>query len=253
VNAEYKAFIEHLGRMAGDVIRPYFFSSSLAVELKSDASPVTIADRKAEETIRTEIKKRYPSHGIIAEEFGNENENAEFVWVIDPIDGTISFTTGCPLFGTLIGLLHEGKPVLGLINQPIIDQMCIGDNTLTTINGRPVRVREAENLSLATVLTTDVTNIEKYQNLANYENLRRQVRITRTWGDCYGYLLVSSGLADVMIDPIMNPWDLLPIIPVVRGAGAVISAWDGGDPLTANSSVAASPKLHAEIIRVLNQ
>jgi myo-inositol-1(or 4)-monophosphatase len=253
VNAEYKAFIEKLGRMAGDIVRPYFFSPSLEVEFKSDASPVTAADRRAEEIIRAEINRVYPAHGIIAEEFGNENERAEHVWVIDPIDGTISFTAGCPLFGTLIGLLRHGKPVLGLIYQPVIDRMCIGDNTHTTINGRPARVREVENLAQATVLTTDVTNIEKHQNLARYEQLRRRARITRTWGDCYGYLLVTAGLADVMLDPVMNPWDLLPIIPVVRGAGATISAWDGSDPLTAHSAIAAAPKLHQEVIRMLNQ
>jgi myo-inositol-1(or 4)-monophosphatase len=252
LNSEYQTFIEQLGRLAGDVIRPLFFNPSLTVELKGDDSPVTAADRQAEQVIRREINRRYPAHGIIAEEFGNERADAEFVWVIDPIDGTVSFTTGCPLFGTLIGLLHDGQPVLGLIYQPIIDQMCIGDNTLTLLNGRPVRARDTASLSAATVLTTDLTNIEKHQRFANYEQLRRRARITRTWGDCYGYLLVSAGLADIMLDPIMNPWDLLPLIPVVRGAGLTISGWDGGDVLTANSAVAATPKLHAEVIRILN-
>ncbi|MDR1145108.1 MAG: hypothetical protein LBK71_03115 [Verrucomicrobiales bacterium] len=252
MTAEYKTFIEKLGRLAGDVIRPYFFNPALTVELKADASPVTVADRAAEKIMRGEINRRYPSHGIIAEEFGDENADAEFVWVIDPIDGTISFTAGCPLFGTLIGLLHQGQPVLGLIYQPVIDQMCIGDNTLTVINGRPVRARDTASLSAATVLTTDLANIEKHQSRAHYEQLRRRARLTRTWGDCYGYLLVSAGLADVMLDPIMHPWDLLPLIPVVRGAGATISAWDGGDPLTATSSVAAVPQLHAEVLRILN-
>ncbi|MDR2462925.1 MAG: histidinol-phosphatase [Verrucomicrobiales bacterium] len=253
MNAEYQAFAEKLGRLAGEVIRPLFFNPALTVELKADDSPVTVADREVEKLIRAEINRCHPSHGIIAEEFGNDRPDAEFVWVIDPIDGTVSFTAGCPLFGTLIGLLHQGRPVLGLIYQPIIDQLCIGDNTLTLLNGNPVRARDTATLSAATLLTTDLANIERHQNHAHFEQLRRRARLTRTWGDCYGYLLVAAGLADVMMDPIMNPWDLLPLIPIIRGAGAIISAWDGGDPLTATSSIAAAPKLHAEVIAILNQ
>lgn len=253
MNAEYKAFIEQLGRLAGEVIRPYFFNPALAVELKTDASPVTVADRRAEEVIRAAINRRYPGHGIIGEEYGNENPGAEFVWVIDPIDGTVSFTAGVPLFGTLIGLLHCGKPVLGLIYQPIIDQMCVGDNHTTTLNGRPIRVRDTADLAAATLLATDVNNIEKYQSVAAFDRLRHQVKTFRTWGDCYGYLLLAAGLTDIMLDPIMNPWDLLPLIPVIRGAGALITAWDGTDILTATSTVAATPALHPQVIKYLRE
>ncbi len=247
-----RLFIEKLARAAGEVIRPFFFNADLAVELKADQTPVTVADRRAEEIIRELIHKNYPDHGIIAEEFGNENERAEFVWVVDPIDGTISFTSGCPLFGTLIALLHQGKPVLGCIYQPVLEQMCIGDGSATHLNGRQVRVREISSLAQATVLATDLTNIQKHQNFSAFEKLRQSARIFRTWGDCHGYLLLSCGLADVMMDPIMNPWDLLPLVPVVRGAGGVITAWDGSDVLKGNSCVAAGPKLHGEVVRILN-
>ena len=249
--AEIRSFITELAQTAGEIIRPLYFQPGLAVEHKADQSPVTAADRGAEQAMRCLINKRFPKHGIIAEEFGNENEAAEWVWVLDPIDGTISFTTGCPLFGTLIGLLHNGRPVAGCIYQPVLEQLCIGDDSGTTCNGRTVRVRETPSLDKATVLTTDFAGIEKYQNFAAFEKLRRSARIVRTWGDCYGYLLLASGMADAMLDARMNPWDLLPLIPVVQGAGGVITAWDGGDAVKADSCVAASPRLHGEVLRLL--
>jgi fructose-1,6-bisphosphatase/inositol monophosphatase family enzyme len=123
MSEDLKKFLRHLASESGKVIQPYFGDASVQVERKGDESPVTIADRKAEETLRALINKEFPSHGIVGEEFGNENEDAEYVWVLDPIDGTISFTTGCPLFGTLIGLLHKGEPILGAIHQPILGQL----------------------------------------------------------------------------------------------------------------------------------
>ena len=249
--AEIRSFITELAQASGEVIRPLYFQPGLVVERKADQSPVTVADRGAEQAMRQLIHKRFPQHGIIAEEFGNENPEAEWVWVLDPIDGTISFTTGCPLFGTLIGLLQNGRPVAGCIYQPVLEQLCIGDASGTTCNGRVVRVRETASLMEATLLTTDLGNIEKHQNFTAFEKLRRSVRIVRTWGDCYGYLLLAAGLADVMMDPVMNPWDLLPLIPVVQGAGGVITAWDGSDAVKADSCVAAAPRLHAEVLRLL--
>ena len=127
--------MDKLAAASGEVIRPYFAKADLDVELKGDRSPVTRADREAEAVMRELIGQHYPQHGIVGEEFGTENDGAEFVWVLDPIDGTISFASGCPLFGTLIGLLREGKPVLGAIHQPILEQLCIGDNASTTLNG----------------------------------------------------------------------------------------------------------------------
>jgi len=247
-----RSFVTDLALAAGELIRPLYLQPGLAVERKADESPVTAADRGAEQVMRRMINSRFPAHGIMAEEFGNENENAEWVWVLDPIDGTLSFTSGCPLFGTLIGLLHHGEPVAGCIYQPILNQLCLGDGRSTTLNDRPVRVREVEELSEALVLTTDITNIEKQHKLSGFEALRRQSRLCRTWGDCYGYLLLASGLADVMLDPIMNPWDILPLIAVVRGAGGVITAWDGSDPVKASSCVAAGPKLHARVLELLH-
>ena len=249
---EFINFVRQLAAESAEVIKPYFAAFDLKVELKEDETPVTAADRGAEEVMRHLIRKEFPDHGIIGEEFGNENETAEFVWVLDPIDGTKSFTSGCPLFGTLICLLHEGQPVLGVINQPILEQLCIGDNNQTTVNGHPVHVPETDTLSEAILLTTDILSIGKYQNQAGFDNLLHKTKMFRTWGDCYGYLLLASGGADIMLDPIVNPWDVLPVIPVVRGAGGVVTAWDGSDVVQGDSCVAATPNLHPHVLEILN-
>ena len=249
----FGATLERLARASGEIIVPYFQSGDFGLETKADASPVTLADRQAEKRMREIVKREFPDHGIIAEEFGNENEDAEYVWVFDPIDGTISFVSGCPLFGTLIGLLHRGEPVLGAIHQPVIGQLCIGDSETTTMNGRTVRVRECHALSEATLLTTDLENVARYQDAAAFTALRESVRLFRTWGDCYGYLLLATGGAEIMMDPILNPWDLLPVVPVIRGAGGVITAWDGSDVVKAESCLAASPGVHAQVLATLKQ
>ena len=249
---EFINFVHKLASESAQVIKPYFGTFDLEVELKSDETPVTAADRGAEEVMRHLIRKEFPDHGIIGEEFGDENEAAEFVWVLDPIDGTKSFASGCPLFGTLICLLYEGQPILGAINQPILERLCIGDNNQTTVNGHPVHVRETDRLSEAILLTTDILSVGEYQNKAGFENLLHGTKLFRTWGDCYGYLLLASGGADIMLDPIVNPWDVLPVIPVVRGAGGIITAWDGSDVVRGDSCVAASQNLHPRVLEILN-
>ena len=252
VSPDMVELAHELARISGNVIRPYFDRLDLEVETKADESPVTVADREGEAVMRELIAKRFPDHGVIGEEYGTEKGEAEFVWTLDPIDGTISFTAGCPLFGTLIGLLREGRPVLGAIHQPVLGQLCLGTDGGTTLDGRPVRVREVSDLSQATLLATDIHNIERYRDRERFEALIDEVHLFRTWGDCYGYLLLAAGRADIMLDPIMHPWDLLPLIPIVRGAGGVISAWDGGDPVESDSCVAAAPTIHEQVIERLN-
>lgn len=248
----YRSFLGELAERSGDFIRPYFGSPDLVVETKGDATPVTLADRGAEELIRRLIEQKFPAHGVIGEELGSVRADAEFVWVLDPIDGTKSFATACPLFGTLIALLHQGQPVLGAIHQPILRQLMIGDNRTTTLNGRAVRIRPMARIEDATLLTSDVRNVPKYQHGPAYDAMAARAKLYRTWGDCYGYLLVASGWADVMCDPIMNPWDIAALIPVIRGAGGVITDWQGRDPVNAQSIVAAGPGLHAQVIEALN-
>lgn len=252
IEEEFTKFIRKLAEASGEVIKPYFAKAGLAVETKKDQTIVTQADREAEALMRELIRKSYPQHGILGEEFGEDNVSAEFVWVLDPIDGTISFARGCPLFGTLIGLLHLKKPLLGAINNPILDQLCIGNNTETTVNGKLARMHELDRLSEATLLTTDITLIDKHRKKRGFENLLLQIKLFRTWGDCYGYALVATGGADIMLDPIMNPWDVLPLIPIVQGANGVITTWSGGDPSRGNSCVVANKSLQPRVLEILN-
>lgn len=247
----YRSFLKELALQSGEFIRPLFATPSLAVEFKSDHSPVTAADRGAEELLRTLIAAKFPSHGIIGEEHGNDRPDAEFVWVLDPIDGTKAFITGVPLWGTLIGLLHNGQPVLGAIHQPILHQLMIGDGRVTTLNERPVSVRTCARIEDATLLTSDPLNPAIYQNGAAYDALTKRARLVRTWGDCYGYLLLAAGWADVAMDPIMNPWDIAALVPVIRGAGGVITDWQGGEAYPAESTVAAGPGLHSLVLAAL--
>lgn len=248
----YRAFITELAEQSGAFIRPLFGQPGLAVETKGDLSPVTAADRGAEELMRGLIAKKFPAHGIIGEEFGSERADAEFVWVLDPIDGTKSFITGVPLWGTLIALLHRGQPILGVINQPVLGQFMLGDGTSTTLNGRPVRCRATTRIEDSTLLTSDTLNLARYQNGPACDRLLARAKLVRTWGDCYGYLLVAAGWADVSLDPIMNPWDIAALVPIIRGSGGTISDWQGGAAYPADSTIAAAtPTLHAQVVATL--
>jgi len=250
--APYHTFTLELARASGDFIRPLFGRRDLPVEIKSDQSPVTYADRGAEELLRRMINRKFPAHGIIGEELGSENPDAEFVWVLDPVDGTKAFVTGVPLWGTLIALLHHGLPVLGCIHQPVLQQLMIGDHLTTTLNGTPVRCRPTQRLAAATLLTCDWLSPEYFQDAAAFDRLARSAKLCRTWGDCYGYLLLAGGWADVVVDPIMNPWDIAALVPVIRGAGGVITDWAGGPAWPAKSTVAAAtPALHAAALAAL--
>jgi len=248
----YRAFITELAVRSGEFIRPFYRDPALRIETKDDASPVTAADRGAEELLRRLIAEKFPAHGIIGEELGSDRPDAEFVWVLDPIDGTKAFITGVPLWGTLIALLHQGQPVLGCIHQPILGQLMLGDGITTTLNGQTVRCRATAALAAATLLTSDTLNLAKYQNGPACESLLARARLVRTWGDCYGYLLLAGGYADICLDPIMNPWDIAALVPVIRGAGGVITDWQGGPAYPAPATIAAAtPALHAAVLGAL--
>ena len=232
----YRAFMAELATSSGDFIRPYFGRADLRVELKADQSPVTAADRGAEELMRGMIRSTFPGHGIIGEELGCEREGADFTWVLDPIDGTKSFTASVPLFGTLIALLHEGQPVLGCIHQPILGLMLVGDGQTATLNGKAARTRTVARIEEATLLTSDPAAAAL---IPGFPELMGRAKLTRTWGDCYGHLLVATGWADAIFDPIMNLWDIAALVPIIRGAGGVITDSKGGPPYPATSTVAA--------------
>lgn len=250
-STEFKKFMYHLANISANIIKPYF-RTKMNIEHKEDNSPVTVADKNAEEAMRRAIIKEYPEHGIVGEEFGSYKEDAEYKWVLDPIDGTKSFICGVLSFGTLIALLKNDEPILGVINQPILNEFLIGDNKSTNINNNLVSVRNCEDISDAVLLTTDHIKIEEYQNLEKFEKLIRKVKLYRSWGDCYGYYLLATGFADVMIDPIMSFWDTMALIPIIKGAGGIISDYKGDDPVNGNSIIAASPGVHSQVIKFLN-
>jgi len=249
---DYKKFAERMVYDCGSVIKKYF-KKDLNIESKNDMTPVTIADREAEKCMRQQIMKNFPDHGIIGEEFGTHNPDAEYQWTLDPIDGTISFISRTVTFGTLVGLLKDKEPVLGLFYQPILNEMMVGDNKETLLNGKKVQVKPCPALNQAVLLTTDHLHIAEYQNEANFHQLINQVKLYRNWGDCYGYYLLASGFANIMIDPIMSPWDSLPVIPIIRGAGGIITDYQGNDPLKGESIVAAAPQIHSAVIDILNK
>jgi myo-inositol-1(or 4)-monophosphatase len=248
---EFQKFAVHLAERSAEVIRPYF-RTDFTVDSKGDASPVTIADKKAEEVMRELIMKEYPQHGIMGEEFGSHNPDAEYTWVLDPIDGTLSFVCGVAIFGTLIALLKNGQPILGIINQPINREMVVGSEEETTFNGEKVKIRQCARLEDACLLCTDPYLVMENQNFEAFESLRHRVKFYRGLGDCYGYLLLVVGAVDIMIDPIMHPWDIMALIPVVRGAGGIITDFHGGDPVQADSIVATGPSIHSDVMSFLN-
>jgi myo-inositol-1(or 4)-monophosphatase len=249
---EYLDFIKLLTQNSTKIIKKYF-RGSYQIEIKSDRSPVTIADKKVEEMMRELIIKEYPEHGILGEEFGHHNPDAEFKWVLDPIDGTKSFVCGVPIFGTLIALMKNGRPLLGVINLPILNEMLIGNNEKTELNGQQVKVRECENLYSAVLLTTDHLHHAQYGNTQNFEKLIKKVQLYRSWGDCFGYYLLATGYADIMVDPIMSSWDTMALIPIIKGAGGRISDYSGKDPLKGDSIVASNEKLHSQVISLMNE
>lgn len=250
--APYRSFIQDLAYASAEVIAPYFGDPRTQVEIKADNSPVTAADRTAERVMRDMIGQQFPDHGIIGEEHGNHHPDAEWVWVLDPIDGTKSFVTGVPLWTTLIGLLHRGQPVLGAIHQPNLLQLAIGDGTTTMLNHKVVRARSTTALADATLVTSDHRNLARYQDGAACDRLIDACRLYRTWADGYGYLLLAAGFVDIALDPIMNPWDIAALVPVVRGAGGVITDWSGNAPYPAEAIVAAAtPELHDAALAIL--
>ena len=247
---EFVDFSKRLAAASGEIIMRYF-RSEFTVDTKADDSPVTIADRKAEEIMREMIMKEFPTHGIIGEEFGNYNESAEYQWVLDPIDGTKSFVSGTFLFGTLIGLMKDGQPIVGSIHHPLTSHLLIGAGGEARLNDQPVRVRDTAQLRDAVMVYSDFIDVGKYQNGIAFQQLMGKTRYNRTWGDCHGYFLVATGYADIMLDPIMHLWDIVALVPVIEGAGGVITSWNGGPPLSGNGIIASNRALHSQVLRAL--
>src|SRR5690606_21562902 len=178
--------------------------------------------------------------------------DAEYVWVLDPIDGTKSFICGASTFGTLIALMKNNEPVIGIINQPVLNEFLIGNNAETKLNGKKVTIRNCTSINNAVLITGDHFNIGKYQNQLRFDALANRVKLYRHWGDCYGYLLLAAGFVDIVVDPIMSVWDSMALIPIIKGAGGTITDYQGGNPVTGNSIIASSEGIHSEVISALN-
>jgi histidinol phosphatase-like enzyme (inositol monophosphatase family) len=223
------AAAEAAADLAGQVIRP-LFRSPLLVEAKGDASPVTEADRGAERAMRALLAGRFPAHGLWGEEYGQERAGAEYLWVLDPIDGTRAFVTGRPLFGTLIGLLHRGRPVLGLIDQPVTGERWIGlagepTRFRAPLGGTP-RCRPCARLAEAELSCTS-PDMFAPADRPGFERLRGAARRLTWGGDCYAYGLLALGLVDLVCESTMKPWDWAALVPVVEGAGGRVTGWRG--------------------------
>ncbi|HRP68961.1 MAG TPA: inositol monophosphatase family protein [Turneriella sp.] len=236
-----------------DVSQRYFKKplDQIGIQHKADASPVTAADIEIESRLRSLIEKKFPDHGIVGEESGNTKSDADFVWVLDPIDGTKSFISGVPLFTTLIALLHKGNPECGAIYQPILNELVWGNNRECFFNGNKTQIRNTAVLKDATLLITDANDMTTHHPTAQFSKLTAQTRFWRTWADGYGYALLATGYADVMLDPVMNPWDIMAVIPVVRGAGGIVSDFAGNDAAKGTSLMAAPPALHHQVKNIL--
>jgi myo-inositol-1(or 4)-monophosphatase len=244
-------FAKRLADASAEIIRKWF-RAGYAVELKADQSPVTIADRGAEEIMRKLIMAEFPGHGILGEEFGHHNPDAPYQWVLDPIDGTKAFVSHSYLFGTLIALLEHGRPILGVINHPIVNDFLVGTGQQSWLNGQSIRVRPCAQVEEAILTTSSHWNVFAYQNGPAFEMLARRVKRYNNWGDCHGYYLVATGGADIMADPILEIWDLMALIPIIEGAGGRITDWQGNDPVVGRSAVATAGVIHDEVLRALN-
>ncbi|XP_043708066.1 bifunctional phosphatase IMPL2, chloroplastic-like [Telopea speciosissima] len=227
-----------LADASGAVIRTYFRKSFDILD-KDDLSPVTIADREAEESMVSIIQENFPSHAIFGEENGwrCKEKSADYVWVLDPIDGTKSFITGKPLFGTLIALLYKGKPILGIIDQPVLKERWIGvSGSRTTLNGEEVSTRSCAKLSQAYLYTTSPHLFSGGAEEA-FARVRSKVKVPLYGCDCYAYALLASGFVDLVIESGLKPYDFLSLIPVIEGAGGVITDWSGHQLFWEASSV----------------
>jgi myo-inositol-1(or 4)-monophosphatase len=255
---DFAAFIDRLAAVSGETILP-FFRTSLGIDDKGPAGnfdPVTAADRAAEQAMRALIKRTFPEHGIIGEEFGADRADAEYVWVLDPIDGTKSFIAGMPIWGTLIALTRMGEPVFGLMHQPFMRELFSGDGRAAEYRGpagkRKLRTRPCGKLSDAILFTTSPLLMNEADR-ATFRKVEEKVKLSRYGGDCYAYCMLAAGHIDLVIETELKPYDILPLIPILAGSGAVVTSWDGGPASLGGRVIAAGDaRVHAEALAILN-
>lgn len=252
-------FAVHLAQLAGQEIMRHFRSDvGIDNKLAEGYDPVTIADREAERVIREEIQRHYPNHGILGEEHGLQSGSGRFTWVIDPIDGTRAFVLGQLHWGTLIALNEDGRPIVGIMHQPFTGEIFIGTPEQTTLRyqaqQRALRTRPGGSLAQTTVCATDPTMFVAEADKQAFGRLAAKARAVRYGGDCYTPCLLAAGHCDLVIEACLKPWDVQPLIPIVEGAGGIITDWQGGPAQNADRVVIAShAALHREVIDTLQQ
>jgi len=253
----YVATAHVLAERAGAVILPHFRAGT-AIHHKGGSAfdPVTAADRDAETAIRQVLAETYPAHGIVGEEFGNDRADADYCWIIDPIDGTRAFIIGQPLWGTLIGLTSGGMPLLGMMDQPYTGERFWSGKTESYFRRdgetRAIDVRECPAMSEA-MMASSTPDMFLGANEKPYARLAEAVRLRRFGGDCYNYCLLAMGEIDLVVETDLKPFDILPLIPIIERAGGVVSTWEGGDPREGGRIVAAGDaKLHTEAVKMLS-
>lgn len=244
---DFSAFVDRLATASGEAILP-FFRTLLGVEDKSHSAvfdPVTAADRAGEQVMRRLINETFPAHGIIGEEFGDEDKEAEFVWVLDPIDGTRSFILGMPIWGTLIGLTRRGAPCFGLMHQPFVGERFAGDGVTATYRGpageRRLRTRACGNLSDAMLMSTSPTMFTGAERDA-FESISSETKLTRWSADCYAYAMLAAGHVDLIVEADLKPFDIVALIPIIEGAGGIVTTWEGGPATDGGRIIAAGDR-----------
>lgn len=248
-------FAVGIAREAGEVTLRYFRTAELEIERKSDDSPVTRADKGAEELLRDRIRSACPADGILGEEFGEHEGSSGRRWILDPVDGTRSFVRGVPLYGTLVALEEDGRAILGVVHMPALDETAYaatGHGAHWRVNGetRPARVSSVQRLDDALLSTTSVGGFARAGLLALHESLRASVRRDRGWGDCYGHLLVATGRVDVMLDPLMNVWDCAALQPIVEEAGGRFTDLAGTATHRGGSALSTNGLLHDAVLEL---
>jgi histidinol phosphatase-like enzyme (inositol monophosphatase family) len=252
-------FAVDAARRASELILRYYQNPDLAIELKSDESPVTAADRGAEQLLRELIDGAFPQDGVLGEEFGESRGTSGFRWILDPVDGTKSFVHGVPLFGTLIGLELGAECVAGVGRLPALDEVVYAARGTGAWwqrgRGEPqrARVRETRTLQGALFSYTAVELFDQQGRRPAFEAILAACGASRAWGDCYGHLLVATGRVDVMADPIMNVWDAAPLLPILQEAGGVFMDWEGRATIYGGNGISVTASLRNEVLAVIHK
>ena len=250
---DLREFAADLAWQAGKLTLRYF-QTSFTTEYKEDQSPVTIADRESERLIRELIEARYPSHSILGEEEGETRPGASFRCIIDPIDGTKTFVRGVPMYAVLVGLERAGEMVVGAVNIPALGELLhAAKGEGCSWNGRRARVSSVASLSDSLLLCTDALSMDQQGRGADFRRMADAAKLQRSWGDAYGYVLVATGRAEVMLDPIVSVWDLAALLPVVTEAGGTFTDWSGEPTIHSGEAIATNGLVYAQLLALVDE